>query len=91
MPTFSAGNYVEPGAYVSIKDVVIPNTPAGGLTGAFTGTGILTKIISETVILTRATTSAQLTGTVSTAPLLSWPTDDDVLIVVKDINGDSRH
>lgn len=90
MPTFTNG-YTEPGTYVTIKDVPIPNTASGSLTAAFTGTGKTVKSVSETVTLTRASTADPFIGTVQYFPVISWPTDETSgFTVVTDVYGTQR-
>ena len=88
MSTFSPGGYVEPGAYVQIKNAALPNIQPGARVGAITGTGKVTKdILREAVTVTRTSNVTPFIGTLSVVPIVDLLADSNGKYTVTDSAG----
>lgn len=88
MPSFTPGGYVEPGAYVQVKNVALPNVQPGPRIGAITGTGKTTKnILREAVTLTRTGDGNPFIGTLANIPIVDLLADSSGYYYVTDSAG----
>jgi hypothetical protein len=87
-PSFTPGGYTEPGAYVQVKNVSLPNVQPGPRVGAITGTGKTTKnVLREEVTLTRASDVTPFIGTLANIPIVDLLADSSGYFYVTDAAG----